>query len=107
MPGTVEQLDARTRDPRREQLGVPVVDDVVGGAGENQRRRSDLGVNALESDARSRLGLPPGLIGRIRDPEREDLVDELDRRVVAERVLTKRRSATSGASDAASANSAA
>ncbi len=38
MPGTVEQLDTRARDPGREQLGVPVVDDVVGGAGENQRR---------------------------------------------------------------------
>ena len=86
-PAPVEQLDARARDPRREQLGVAVVDDVVGGAGEDQRRRRDLAVDALEPHARSRLGLPAGLIRRVRTLQREELVDELGRRVLAERVL--------------------
>ena len=82
--------NSSTRAPgilRREQLGVAVVDDVVGGAGEDQRRCGDLAVDALEAHARSRLGLPAGLIRRVQHSQREELVDELGRRVLAERVL--------------------
>ena len=58
-----------------------MVDDVVGGPAEDQRRCRDLRFDALEAHSCGRLRLPAGRIGRVRDPPREELVDELGRRI--------------------------
>ena len=59
-PAPCEELDARTGDPVGEHLRVALVDDVVVGALQDQRRRGDLAVDSREGRAGGGLRLPAG-----------------------------------------------
>src|SRR6185436_20133808 len=87
MAEALEQLDTGTRNRSCQLLYVPMVDDVVGGAGQDQGRSGDLAVDSLESQPCSRLRLPAGGIRRVGEPPRKEVVDERFGRVCAERVL--------------------
>ena len=99
--GAREQLDPCTGIALGEQLGVPGVDDVVLGPCRISvgARLDDL--DARERRARGRLRLPAGRVGRVRNAPREELVDEPAGGLAPSAFSTKRRRATSGASDGA------